>query len=71
MSTVQDPTDFSSLVVSGGADWTNNKRPAALLKLTCTVEEDCKWIVLSQKLEVPRNSHVSFFTNKPLNCTSN
>ena len=69
MSTIEDPTDSSSLVVSGGYDETNDQPSGAILKLTCTMEEDCKWQVLSQKLKVPRRNHVSFFTNKPLNCT--
>ena len=69
MSTVEDPTDSSSLVVSGGYDETNNQISASILKLTCASKEVCKWQVLNHKLKVPRYYHVSFFTNKPLNFT--
>ena len=71
MSTIEDPTDSSSLVVSGGYDRANRQLSASILKLTCASEEVCKWQVLSHKLKVPRQSHVSFFTNKSLNCTRN
>ena len=82
MSTLQDPEDSSTLVVSGGyIAWSQDEpnpyagkdqsdQSAAILKLTCTMEEDCKWYILSYKLKVPRSYHVSFFTNKPLNCTT-
>ena len=69
MSTLQDPTDDSSLVVIGGHDKINGKTSDAILKLTCTAEEDCKWQVLNHKLQFPRWGHVAFFTNKPVNCT--
>ena len=68
MSTLQDPTDYSSLVVSGGVDHTNDQLSSAILKLTCTTEENCKWSILSYKLQVPRSYHISFFVKKPLNC---
>ena len=70
MSTLQDPTDMSALVVSGGIDHTNDLFSDAILKLTCTTEEYCKWQILSHKLHVPRSYHVSFFINKPLNCST-
>ena len=70
MSTIEDPTDSSSLVVSGGYDETNNQISASILKLTCASKNVCKWQVLSHKLQVPRDYHVSIFTNKPLNCTN-
>ena len=70
MSTVEDPTDSSSLVVSGGYDRANDQFSASILKLTCASKNVCKWQVLSQKLQVPRGYHVSIFTNKPLNCTN-
>ena len=70
MSTIEDPTDSSSLVVSGGFDDTNGQYSASILKLTCASKNVCKWQVLSQKLKVPRDFHVSIFTNKPLNCTN-
>ena len=73
MSTLQDPTDLSALVVSGGYEYddANSQESGAILKLTCTMEEACKWQVLSHTLQVPRFYHVSFFTNKPLNCSCN
>ena len=70
MSSLQDPTDDSSLVVSGGFDDINGQESGAILKLTCTTEENCKWQVLNKKLEVPRHFHVSIFINKPLNCST-
>ena len=70
MSVVGDPTDDASLISTGGYDNENYRYSDAILKLTCKKAENCKWQVLAMKLEVPRNSHVSFFTNKPLNCST-
>ena len=34
------------------------------------MDDDCAWQVLSHKLQVTRKHHVSFFTNKPMNCST-
>ena len=73
MSVVGDPTDDASLISTGGYNHENDRYSGysdAIIKLTCKKAENCKWQVLAMKLEVPRYHHVSFFTNKPLNCST-
>ena len=69
MSVSEDPIDNASLIVIGGLDLTSNQNSNAILKLTCNEQENCKWQILTLKLEVPRVYHVSLFTNAPLNCS--
>ena len=71
ISVVGDPTDPSSLIVSGGSRIVNDEDQVTntIMKLSCISSEICNWEVLTKKLIFPRALHVSIITNKPLNCS--
>ena len=69
MSVAQDPSDDSSLIITGGRQ-TNGQLLDTFLRFHCDESNQCFWQIMSQMLRIPRSRHISTFTKKPLNCTN-
>ena len=49
------------ILAVGGYDWTNYSPKNEIYKLQCPEGQDvtaCRWITFSQRLQIPRKSHV-------------
>ena len=70
MSVVENPVESNSLIVTGGHDTDSGETyNNSILKFTCLDFENCSWTILSQKLKIARQHHVSFMIYGQFNCT--